>query len=135
MANTQTIVSKIGILYSDFPDNFAQAPFSNDLAKVTNVNAVKQAIKNIVRTTLGERLYDNTIGSSANYSLFGLNDSMTASVLQQNIIHALKSETRANILQVLVDAQTKPGITIQVVFQVVNDANVYSTQIIISRTR
>ena len=136
MANTQTIVSKIGILYSDFPNNFAQAPFSNDLAKVTNVSAVKQSIKNIARTALGERLYDNTIGSSANYSLFGLNDSMTESIIETNLQDALAKETRASIIRVAVDAHTNPdAIVVQIYFAVINDNNNYSTQIIIARVR
>jgi phage baseplate assembly protein W len=137
ISNNQTITSKIGLLYSDFTDNFDKSPFSDDLAKVTNENSVKQSLKNIVRTILGERLYDNTIGQSGNYGLFGLNDGLTQTVVSQTLTDAIKqNEPRVNLLGITVDSTSiEYALSITIYFMVINNPNTLSTNIIIKRVR
>lgn len=135
--NNQTITSKQGIIYSDIPNNFAKAPFSNDLAKVTNINAVKQSLKNIAKTILGERLYDNTIGrSSSDYAQFGLNDDLATSNIQHTLKDALALEPRATISQITVDTTSiANAMVITIYFSVINTGGTYSTAIILDRVR
>ena len=136
IANNQTITSKLGVLYSDFTDNFLKAPFSNDLAKVTNENSVKQSIKNIARTILGERLYDETIGQSGNYGLFGLSDTLTESVVKQTLMDALKhNEPRAAILGITVDSQSIPNALSVVIYFSIQNAPNLSVTVILTRVR
>jgi len=136
IANNQTITSKLGVLYSDFTDNFFKAPFSNDLAKVTNENSVKQSIRNIARTILGERLYDETIGQSGNYGLFGLSDTLTESVVKQTLMDALKhNEPRAAILGITVDSQSIPNALSVVIYFSIQNAPNLSVSVILTRVR
>lgn len=136
IANNQTITSKLGILYSDFTDNFLKAPFSNDLAKVTNENSVKQSIKNIARTILGERLYDETIGQSGNYGLFGLSDTLTESVVKQTLMDAIgHNEPRAAVLGITVDSQTIPNALSVVIYFSIQNAPNLSVSVILTRVR
>jgi len=135
-ANTQTITSKIGIIYSDIPNNFNKAPFTDDLAKVVNENSVKQSIKNICKTILGERPYDNTIGQAADYSLFGLNNALTQTVITQALTDALKLEPRAKIANILVDAESSlNAVQISIYFTIINNPNLLSVQIVLDRVR
>lgn len=135
MANNQT--ATLALLFSDFTDNFNKAPFSDDLAKITNENSVKQSIKNICRTYLGERLYDNTIGQSGDYGLFGLDDGLAATIVKTNLMDALKqNEPRATILDIIVDTKSVDhGMIVTVIFMVQNNPNPLSTQIILERVR
>lgn len=136
-ANNITPSSKQQQLYSDFTDSFMQAPFSNDLAKTTNQNSVKQSLRNIVRTYMGERPYDNTIGQSGNYGVFGLNDGLTADIVKQTITDAVKqNEPRVNLVNVSVDVKTNPNaMTVSIYFSIQNIPDVLSVQIILNRVR
>jgi phage baseplate assembly protein W len=134
-SNTQTRTSYIGIIYSDFTDNFNKAPFSNDLAKITNENSVKQSLKNICLTHLGERLYDNSIGTI--FQVFGQNDAIFQSVVSQSLTDAIRSnEPRCNLLGINVDSTSIPNaLSVTIYFTVINIPGNQSVNILINRIR
>lgn len=136
-ANNQTFTIKLGIIYSDIPDNFNKTPFSNDLARVTNENSVKQSMQNIIQTIAGERLYDNTIGPSNLLGLFELDDSLTSTIAIQTVKDTLQaSEPRASILQILVNNNPDQNYyIITIYFTVLNNPNILSTNVLIQRVR
>ncbi len=136
-ANNQTFTIKLGIIYSDIPDNFNKTPFSNDLARVTNENSVKQSMQNIIQTIAGERLYDNTIGPSNLLGLFELDDSLTSTIAIQTVKDTLQaSEPRASILQILVNNKPDQNYyIITIYFTVLNNPNILSTNVLIQRVR
>jgi phage baseplate assembly protein W len=121
-ANNVTPSSRQTQIYSDFTDEFLKAPFSDDLAKTTNQNSVKQSLRNICKTFIGERPYDNTIGQSGNYGLFGLNDSLTESIVTQTLTDAInQNEPRVSLLNITVDSSTIPNaMSITISFNVLN---------------
>ena len=62
-ADKFTLTRKKFLVYTDFTTNFDRNPFTGYLAKVENEEAVKQAMKNLIQTRLGERFYDSNKGS------------------------------------------------------------------------
>ncbi len=136
-ANNQTFTTKQGTIYSDFTNNLNITPFSNDIARITNENDVRQSLQNIVLTKAEERLYDNTIGPSNLIALFELDDSLSSTIAIQTIKDTLAaSEPRATILQVTV--QNNPDqnyMIITIYFTVINNTNILSTQVVVNRIR
>jgi len=59
-------------LYSDLNFFISKNPFTNDIAIRKDQNAIKQSIKNIVLTAIGERPFDKTFGTTVYNSLFEL---------------------------------------------------------------
>jgi len=63
--------NKAADLYSDIANNFARHPLTGDVARVTNEEAVKQSIRNLILTNLGERPFQPNIGSNIRAAMFG----------------------------------------------------------------
>lgn len=59
-------------LYSDLNFFISKNPFTNDFAIRKDQNAIKQSIKNIVLTSIGERPFDKTFGTTIYNSIFEL---------------------------------------------------------------
>lgn len=125
------------IFFSDFPNDLAMAPFSGDLARLTNVNAVINSVKNIVRTMFGERPYDNTIGTSIGFQEFQLLGTIENQIIDNAVrLAILQNEPRAKVIKVVVN---NPGyenaISLQVSFYVVNNPQVITVSVIVRRNR
>jgi hypothetical protein len=125
------------IIYSDFATNFNCSPYSNDLAIVTNENSVKQSLMNIVLTMLGQRLYDDTIGSSGQYNLFGLSDDFETQLAVQAIEDAIiQNEPRANIISVIITPNVNGNsYDLAITFSVLNNPSQFNVNISINRIR
>ncbi len=135
--NNLTITNRQQLIYSDFTDNLLKAPFSDDLAKITNENSIKQSLRNIVRTYCGERLYDNSIGQSGNYGLFGLNDVLTESVVIKTLTDAIKNnEPRIYLVRIDVNTQMNPNsLIVTIFFNIKNLPNLFSIEVVLDRIR
>jgi len=70
LADFHTIERKKTIIYRDFSNSFEKNPITGSLSMKTNEEAVKQALKNLVLTDVGERFYDHQKGSTIKRSLF-----------------------------------------------------------------
>lgn len=87
--------------FSDFLNSFAKSPVGNQLARLTNGSSVSQSIKNLIKTNVGERLFQPTIGSNVYHSLF---ENLTP-VLEEDLAIYIErtikqNEPRANLLQI-----------------------------------
>ena len=71
--------------FKDFSVNFARNPFTDDLSIVNNDNSIKQAVKNIILTSPGEKPFQPLIGSSVNRLLFEPLDAFTADAVAEEI--------------------------------------------------
>src|SRR3974390_1409244 len=85
--------------YSDFLDNFNKTPIGNQLGRIVNEKSVSQSIKNLLMTNLGERLYQPTIGSSINRSLFEPNADSYLTVLEYNVRLTIQNNEPRAVLQ------------------------------------
>jgi len=71
--------------FKDFAVNFARNPFTDDLSVVNNDNSIKQAVKNIILTSPGEKPFQPLVGSSVNRLLFEPLDAFTADTIAEEI--------------------------------------------------
>tara|TARA_B100000575_G_scaffold294588_1_gene311823 strand:+ start:4262 stop:4681 length:420 start_codon:yes stop_codon:yes gene_type:complete len=85
--------------FKDIGVGFLLNSFTKDAAVVKNENAIKQAIKNLVLTQKGEKLFQPEIGSGVYELLFEPMDPFTADSIRDEIINTL--------------GQYEPRITIQ----------------------
>ena len=92
--------------YKDFDMDFGKHPSHGDLLTVTKTTAINRSINNIIRTQVGERLFQPDINGGLNALLFAPFGSLTETRIAKAIGHALsRYETRANVQDVTVKAE------------------------------
>lgn len=124
------------IFYSDFLNNFDQNPVTGYLARVTNVEAVKQSIRNLILTNKNERPYQPYIGSKIRSLLFEPMDSVTEETLRVTIQETVEQEPRANLLSVRIKAEPSlNGYLVSIIFSMINIPEQIELQIILRRVR
>ena len=90
--------------FKDVSMSFKFNPLSGDLISLKNENAIARAVRNIVLTTPGEKLFDPDFGSSVNEILFENVDEITAVSIQDEIRNCLNNyEPRVDLVDVDVD--------------------------------
>ena len=124
-------------IHSDFHKDLALLPGRNDIGRLVNENSVKEAIKNILLTNKGERLFQPLIGSDIKSMLFENATPVTSILIKDRIESALQAyEPRCGLLDVEVigdiDSNT---VKINVVFQVINSETPQTLSIDIDRVR
>ena len=96
---------KQGEYFSDFLNSFAKTPVGEQLGRVTNEKAVNQSLRNLIKTNVGERLYQPLIGSDVNASLFENNTEYQINNLQFFIETTIRNnEPRVNLVNVLIES-------------------------------
>ena len=87
--------------FKDLSMSFKFNPLSGDLITLKNENAIARAVRNIVLTTPGEKLFDPDFGSSVNEILFENVDEITAVSIQDEIRNCLNNyEPRVDLVNV-----------------------------------
>tara|TARA_Y100001937_G_scaffold102619_1_gene141152 strand:- start:4376 stop:4801 length:426 start_codon:yes stop_codon:yes gene_type:complete len=90
-------------IYSDLNLNFTKNPATKDVARLTDVEAVKRAVRNLILTNRFERPFHPEIGSSIRDLLFELITPLNAVLLQDRIEEVIENfEPRAVVQQVMV---------------------------------
>ena len=90
--------------FKDLSMSFKFNPLSGDLITLKNENAIARAVRNIVLTTPGEKLFDPDFGSSVGEILFENVDDITAVSIQDEIRNCLNNyEPRVDLVDVNVD--------------------------------
>ena len=123
--------------YSDFYKNLNLNPINADLARYIDENSIKEAIKNIVLTDRGERLYQPTIGCDIRKMLFENVTPDTIILIKELVSTAISTyEPRASILGVDVFSSVdQQMITVTIVFSVINRQEPISVTITLDRVR
>ena len=90
--------------FKDLSMSFKFNPLSGDLITLKNETAIARAVRNIVSTTPGEKLFDPEFGSTVSEILFeNLND-ITAVSIRDEIRSSLRNyEPRVELIDVFVD--------------------------------
>ncbi len=108
-------------IYADLPKDLKQNPVSLDISRKTNVEAVKESLKNLVMTERGERLFQPHIGCDIRSLLF---DNATPDVLitaKQMIKDVIRDyEPRCMLNDVDVLFNTDGDVFITILFYVIN---------------
>ena len=90
--------------FKDISMSFKFNPLSGDLITLKNENAIARAVRNIVSTTPGEKLFDPEFGSSVSEILFENVDDITAVSIKDEIKSSLNNyEPRVELIDVNVD--------------------------------
>ena len=90
--------------FKDLSMSFKFNPLSGDLITLKNENAIARAVRNIVLTTPGEKLFDPDFGSSVSEILFENVDDITAVSIRDEIRSSLTNyEPRVELIDVEVE--------------------------------
>lgn len=88
--------------YSDLSINFGLNPFTEDVTRVVDVEAVKRSVKNLVLTNRYERLLDPRIGGNVRAMLFEPMTALTSSILEDYITDTINNyEPRVSLQSVV----------------------------------
>ena len=141
MSTGQYNSSTVGItnnrVYSDLDLKFNQHPVYKDIVPLTDVDAIKQSVRNILFTNKGERLFQPSIGSGVFDLLFEHADPLTFQAVRDNIKDILSVlEPRINQIQVQIeDDIDKNEIAVTVNFNIAGVANNESVDFYLERLR
>lgn len=118
---TQT--GKKATLYSDFLINLTPHPFTKDLARATNEEAVKRSIRNLILTNTFERPFKPKLGGNIYKFLFEPMTIETQKSIEEAIALTIKNyEERANLLQLIVTPdEDQQCYNISIIFAIVNN--------------
>jgi len=124
-------------LYRDLPLAFTIHPNTSDLTALTDIDAVKQSVKNLVLTNFYERPFEPNMGSNVTSLLFEPADGFTSMAMKSEIDRVLSEhEPRINGILVHVDDESERNayhITIE--FNVVFSSQRQETNFYLERTR
>ena len=90
--------------FKDISLSFKRHPVTNDILALTNEDAIKRSVRNLVETVNQERFFNPLIGSQVKDSLFELPDNGLKATLKTQIENSiLNFEPRVNLTDVIVD--------------------------------
>lgn len=137
-ADTLTGTKKQLEFFSDFNNNFNKTPFGNQLARLVNENAVEQSLRNLIKTNIGERLFQPQIGSDVYASLFENNMPENLTTLELFIKTTIRNnEPRVilNNITVTSDSVDEHTIIIKLEYSLINNPEELTLDIILKRVR
>lgn len=131
------ITTKATRIYKDIDLSFSKNAVSKDVGRKVDVGAVKQGMKNIIYTSIGERLFNPGFGSQMREMLFEPVDNASASVISKLITQCLENyEKRVTTHLVDVKANEKAdGYNVTVVFSILGIADKQRLEIVLERLR
>jgi|TARA_B100000085_G_scaffold23128_1_gene19438 phage baseplate assembly protein W len=87
--------------FKDLAMDFTRNAFTNDVNSVSNDNAIKQSVKNLVLTVPGEKFYQPNYGSRITALLFEPLDPFLVDAIQNEILNTLRNnEKRITVTKV-----------------------------------
>lgn len=131
------ITTKPTRIYKDIDLSFTKNAVSKDIARKVDVGAVKQGMKNIIYTSIGERLFNPGFGSQLREMLFEPVDASSASVINNLITQCLENyEKRIAVSRVDVKAnELEDGYNVTVIFSILGIADKQRLEIVLERLR
>lgn len=136
-ADAITQTGKIVQTYSDITDNFTKNPVTNELVVLSNENSVTQALKNLIMTNPGERLFNPFFGSGVTGSLFEPFTPFLVEDITNNItISVSQFENRANILNIrIAEDDDNNALGVNITYALINRASPVSMSLFLQRVR
>lgn len=125
------------ITYNDLPTNMTVHPIKGDLMLLTNENAVKRSITNLLFTSPFERFFAPDLGAGLKDHLFENINVDTEYVIKQKIIETITNyEKRANLVNVSVQALPDENAYIAtIVFSVNKFLTTTTLEVVLQRVR
>ena len=106
--------------FRDISLSFKRHPITNDVTVLKNEDAIKRSVINLTRTSIGERFFNDILGTSVGDALFELN-TFDDDVIREEIITLLRNfEPRIELTNVFVEGQTDSNdLLIQIEYDIV----------------
>ena len=90
--------------FKDISLSFKRHPVTNDILALTNEDAIKRSVRNLVETINEERFFNSLIGSHVRESLFEVPDNTIRATLRTQIENSiLNFEPRVNLTDVIIN--------------------------------
>lgn len=110
LVTRKTLVSsdlgKVSRSFKDLSFNFSKNPITNDVVILKNEEAIKQSVKNLVLTKIGERPFNPYLGTDTTSYLFELSSAVSANSLIEAIEKVLlENEPRIRLVNISVDVE------------------------------
>ena len=123
--------------YIDLDLDFTRHPVTNDVVKITDVEAVKRSVKNLINTQFYERPFHPELGCGVRDMLFENYTPMTGIFMRRKIEELLSNyEPRASLSSIQVNEQMdRNAIDVVVNFYVLNLPNPVSVTTTLQRIR
>ena len=124
-------------LYSDLNLSFGIHPITKDISPVTDTDAVKNAIKNLLLTNFYDRPFNPTLGSGLTALLFEPANSFTAMALEDAIKKVINNhEPRVKNVSIDVkDMSDQNAYVVTVSFEVFYDSTSNELEFFLTRLR
>ena len=132
-----TIVNELTRIYKDLDLDFGRNTVTNDVNKLTDVEAVKRSVRNLINTNHFERPFHPEIGGNVRALLFENMTPLTALNLQRKVEEVLNNfEPRAKITQILADPDIdRNGYRLEIKFYVIGIQNPITVETFLERLR
>lgn len=122
------------VRYADFSSGFELNPITGDLALVTDVESVKQSVRNAILTQKGERPFQPTFGCKVHDLLFDMIDSVTIDLIHETIDQTITfHEPRASLVSVDVAETGEDALTLTITFGVINIPEPVTLSVLLKR--
>ena len=124
-------------IYKDLDLDFGRNTVTNDVNKLTDVEAVKRSVRNLINTNHFERPFHPEIGGNVRALLFEPMTPLTSLNLQRKIEEVLNNfEPRAKITQILADPDIdRNGYRLEIKFYVIGIQNPITVETFLERLR
>jgi phage baseplate assembly protein W len=124
--------------FSDFVNSFGKTPVGNQLGRVTDIDSVNQSLRNLIKTNLGERLFQPMIGSEVYASLFENNYIENTDMIQLFIENTIKNnEPRVELNEVIINSSRTDEnvLEVTIVYNVINNPEPVTLNVLLKRVR
>ena len=124
-------------IYKDLDLDFGRNVVTNDVNKLTDVEAVKRSVRNLINTNHFERPFHPELGGNVRALLFEPMTPLTALNLQRKIEEVLSNfEPRAKITQIIADPDIdRNGYRLEIKFYVIGIQNPITVETFLERLR
>jgi len=123
--------------YRDLDLDFGRNSVTNDVNKLTDIEAVKRSVRNLINTSHFERPFHPEIGSSIRAMLFEPITPMTALMLQRRVQEVLVNfEPRIRLVQIVANPNIDSNAyDLRIYFYVVGSNELVEVQSFLERLR
>ena len=124
-------------IYKDLDLDFGRNVVTNDVNRLTDVEAVKRSVRNLINTNHFERPFHPEIGGNVRALLFEPMTPLTALNLQRKVEEVLNNfEPRAKITQILADPDIdRNAYRLSIKFYVIGVQNPITVETFLERLR
>ena len=136
-ASTTNNSKRANRIYKDLDLDFGRNVVTDDVNKLTDVEAVKRSVRNLINTNHYERPFHPEIGSDVRSMLFEPMTPLTALNLQRKVAEVLNNfEPRINLVQILANPDLdRNSYALKITFYVIGVQNPITVETFLERLR